>query len=140
MPDPIDDGRWRESALARMSDAFVTNRGLLPMYILMATAHRYAIDSHRAIARDRGSGPQRRCVQRARVHTRAVPQDVREQSGVAGRDACLRPASPAAAARRQGINRNPDDGYQAALADEPVDACADHPEDATEAKRLAGGA
>ena len=44
MPDLIDDGTWREAALARMSDVFVTNRGLRPMYMLMARAHRYAID------------------------------------------------------------------------------------------------
>ena len=44
MPDLIDDGTWREAALARMSKAFPTNRGLWPMYMLMAGAHRYAID------------------------------------------------------------------------------------------------
>ena len=44
MPDLIDDGNWREAALARMSEVFVTNRGLRPMYMLMARAHRYAID------------------------------------------------------------------------------------------------
>jgi len=44
MPDLIDDGTWREAALARMSEVFVTNRGLRPMYLLMASAHRYAID------------------------------------------------------------------------------------------------
>ena len=35
---------WREAALARMSEVFVTNRGLRPVYLLMASAHRYAID------------------------------------------------------------------------------------------------
>jgi hypothetical protein len=44
MPDLIDDGTWRETALARMSEAFPTNRGPWPMYRLMAGAHRYAID------------------------------------------------------------------------------------------------
>ena len=44
MPDLSDDGTWREAALARMSEAFPTNRGLWPMYRLMAGAHRYAID------------------------------------------------------------------------------------------------
>src|SRR6478672_7023182 len=44
MPDRIDDGSWRQPALARMSDVFVSNRGLRPMYVLMVTAHRYAID------------------------------------------------------------------------------------------------
>ena len=44
MPDLIDDGTWRGAALARMSEAFPTNRGLWPMYRLMAGAHRYAID------------------------------------------------------------------------------------------------
>ena len=47
MPDLIDDGTWREAALARMSEAFPTNRGLWPMYRLMAGAHRYAIDTRR---------------------------------------------------------------------------------------------
>src|SRR6187455_956037 len=32
------------SSLARMSEVFPTNRGLWPMYRLMAMAHRYAID------------------------------------------------------------------------------------------------
>jgi hypothetical protein len=45
MPDLIDDGTtWREAALARMSDVFRTNRGLSLMYVLVARAHRYAID------------------------------------------------------------------------------------------------
>ena len=44
MPDLIDDETWREAALARMGEAFPTNRGLWPMYMLMAGAHRYAID------------------------------------------------------------------------------------------------
>ena len=44
MPDLIDDGTWRGAALGRMSEAFPTNRGLWPMYMLMARAHRYAID------------------------------------------------------------------------------------------------
>ena len=43
-PDLIDDGTWREAALARMNEAFPTNWGLWPMYRLMAGAHRYAID------------------------------------------------------------------------------------------------
>jgi PcfJ-like protein len=44
MPDLIDDGTWREASVARMSEVFVSNRGLRPMYMLMARAHRYAID------------------------------------------------------------------------------------------------
>ena len=44
MPDLIDDGTWRGAALGRMSEAFPTNRGLWPMYMLMVRAHRYAID------------------------------------------------------------------------------------------------
>ena len=44
MSDLIDDGTWREAALARMSEVFPTNKGLWPMYRLMAGAHRYAID------------------------------------------------------------------------------------------------
>ena len=44
MPDLTDDGTWREAALARMSEAFPTNRGLWPIYRLMAGAHHYAID------------------------------------------------------------------------------------------------
>ena len=38
MPDLIDDGTWREAALARMIEVFPTNRGLWPMYMLMAGA------------------------------------------------------------------------------------------------------
>jgi hypothetical protein len=34
MPDLIDDGTWREAALARMSEVFVTNRGLRPMQVI----------------------------------------------------------------------------------------------------------
>ena len=30
MPDLIDDGTWREAALARTSEVFVTNRGSSP--------------------------------------------------------------------------------------------------------------
>jgi hypothetical protein len=44
MPHLIDDENWRGPALARMSEAFPTNRGLWPMYMLMVGAHRYAID------------------------------------------------------------------------------------------------
>ena len=44
MPDLIDDGTWREAAVARMIEVFPSNRGLWPMYRLMAGAHRYAID------------------------------------------------------------------------------------------------
>ena len=44
MPDLIDDGTWRGAALDRMSEAFPTNRGLGLMYVLMASAHRNAID------------------------------------------------------------------------------------------------
>src|SRR6478752_2508528 len=44
MPDLIDDGTWRGAALGRMSEAFPTNRGLWPMFLLMVRAHRYAID------------------------------------------------------------------------------------------------
>ena len=44
MPDPIDEGRRREAALKRMNEMFPVNRGLKPVYLLMASAHRYAID------------------------------------------------------------------------------------------------
>ena len=44
MPDLIDDETRREAALARMGEAFPINRGLRPIYSLMADAHRYAID------------------------------------------------------------------------------------------------
>ena len=44
MPDLIDDRTWREASLARLSEAFPTNRGLWRTYALMANAHRYAID------------------------------------------------------------------------------------------------
>jgi hypothetical protein len=74
MPDLIDDGTWREAALARMSEAFPTNRGLWPMYMLMAGAHRYAIDyieqAPVIVLAARGGEPP--------LYPRAVPQDVRE--------------------------------------------------------------
>ena len=44
MPDLIDDGTWLGPALARMGEVFPINRGLRPIYLLMASAHRYAID------------------------------------------------------------------------------------------------
>jgi hypothetical protein len=44
MPDLIDGGTWLGAALARMGEVFPTNRGLRPIYLLMASAHRYAID------------------------------------------------------------------------------------------------
>ena len=44
MPDPIDEGRRREAALKRMNEMFPVNRGLKPVYLLMASAHNYAID------------------------------------------------------------------------------------------------
>jgi len=44
MPELIDDGTRREAALARMGEVFPINRGLRPIYLLMASAHRYAID------------------------------------------------------------------------------------------------
>ena len=59
-----------------------------------------------------------------------------KQSPVARRDAFVRPASAAAVARRKGINRKPGDGHQAARADEPIDARADHSGDATETECL----
>ena len=44
MPDLIDDGTSRQTAFQRMDEMFPTNRGLRPLYLLMANAHRYAID------------------------------------------------------------------------------------------------
>ena len=44
MPDLIDGGSWQPTALDRMSQLFPVNRGLWPIYRLMATAHRHAID------------------------------------------------------------------------------------------------
>ena len=44
MPNRTDDKTWRDASVARMSEVFVHNRGLRGMYVLMATAHRYAID------------------------------------------------------------------------------------------------
>lgn len=44
MPDLIDDETRREAAFKRMSEMFPVNRGLWPIYSLMANAHRYAID------------------------------------------------------------------------------------------------
>ena len=78
-------------------------------------------------------------MERARLYPRAAPQDVPEQSPVARRDAVVWPTPAAAVTRRQGINRTPGDGHQAARADEPVDARADHPGDATETECLVAG-
>src|SRR6478736_3380094 len=44
MAPPIADEASRQAAFMRMREMFPTNRGLLPMYLLMANAHRYAID------------------------------------------------------------------------------------------------
>ena len=44
MPDLIDDETRREATFKRMSEMFPVNRGLWPIYSLMANAHRYAID------------------------------------------------------------------------------------------------
>ena len=76
MPDLIDDGTWREAALAGMSEVFPTNRGLRPMYLLMAGAHRYAIDYIEqapviVLAAARGNAHVSRS--RARLYPRAVP-------------------------------------------------------------------
>jgi len=74
MPDVIDDGTWVGTALARMGEVFPTNRGLRPIYLLMASAHRYAIDyieqAPVIVLAARGGEPP--------LYPRAVPQDVRE--------------------------------------------------------------
>jgi len=44
MPDLIDDGTSRETAFKRMDKLFSVNRGLYPIFLVMANAHHYAID------------------------------------------------------------------------------------------------
>jgi hypothetical protein len=44
MADLIDDGTSRQAAFKRVDEMFPTNRGLRPVFLLMADAHRYAID------------------------------------------------------------------------------------------------
>jgi hypothetical protein len=65
MPDLIDDGTWREAALARMSEVFVTNRGLRPVFA----------DGERAPLRHRlhRASPGDRARRRARTHTSQGP-------------------------------------------------------------------
>lgn len=41
---PVDDQPRRETAFARMNESFAVNRGLKPVFLFMANAHRYAID------------------------------------------------------------------------------------------------
>jgi hypothetical protein len=44
MSDLVRDESQREASLKRMSELFPVNKGLRPIYLLMASAHRYAID------------------------------------------------------------------------------------------------
>ena len=44
MSDPVDDETSRRAAFQRLEKMFPTNRGLEPIFSLMANAHRYAID------------------------------------------------------------------------------------------------
>ena len=83
---------WREAALARMSEVFATNRGLRPMYLLMASAHRYAIDYIEqapviVLAAARGNAHVSRS-------ERAFIQEQLSQQSKARRDAFVRPALP----------------------------------------------
>ena len=109
MPDLIDDGTWREAALARMSEVFPTNRGLWPMYRLMAGAHRYAIDYIEqapviVLAAAHGnahvSWSERAFIQeqlRKMCESKAQLRDVMR---------VVWPTPAAAVTRRQGVNRN----------------------------------
>ena len=141
MPDLIDDGPCREAALARMSEAFPTNRGLWPMHRLMAGAHRYAIDYIE----------QAPVIVLAAAHGNAhvswsesgfIQEQFRKmcQSKAQLRDVMRSYGLPLPLRyRRPGVNRTPGDGHPAAGADEPVDARADHPDDATETECLVAG-
>ena len=141
MPDLSDDGTWREAALARMSEAFPSNRGLWPMYRLMAGAHRYAIDYIEqapviVLAAAHGnahvSWSERAFIQeqlRKMCESKAQLRDVMRSYGL---PLPLRLLDPC-------VNRRPGDGHQAAGADEPVNARADHPGDATETECLVAG-
>ena len=142
MPDLIDDGTWREAALARMSEVFPTNRGLWPMYMLMASAHRYAIDYIEqapviVLAAARGnahvSWSERAFIQeqfRKMCESKAQLRDVMRSYGL---------PLPLRLLDARVLTATPGDGHQAARADEPVDARADHPGDATEAECLVAG-
>ena len=44
MSDPVDDETSRRAAFQRLEQMFPTNRGLEPIFSLMANSHRYAID------------------------------------------------------------------------------------------------
>ena len=44
MSDPVDDETSRRETFQRLEQMFPTNRGLEPIFSLMANAHRYAID------------------------------------------------------------------------------------------------
>ena len=96
-----------------MGEAFPTNRGLWPMYMLMAGAHRYAIDYIEqapviVLAAAHGNA-------HVSWSERAFIQEQLSQSK-ARRDAFVRPAPAAAVTRRLGINLKPSDGHQAARA------------------------
>ena len=112
------------------------------MYLLMANAHRYAIDYIEqapviVLAATRGnahvSWSERAFVQEqlsSMCESGAQLRDVMRAYGL---------PLPLRLTRRQGANRNPGDGHQAARADEPIDARPDHPCDAAEAECLAAG-
>ena len=79
------------------------------MYLLMASAHRYAIDYIEqapvivlAAARGNAHVSWSECA----FIQEQLSKHVREQSPAPRRDACVWPAFAAAVTRRQGINRN----------------------------------
>jgi len=113
MTDPIDVETSRQAAFKRMQEMFPTNRGLSPIYLLMANAHRYAIDYIEQapvilLAATRGN---------AHVSLSEWAFVKEEFGNMCERGAQLRdvmrawPAFAAAVTRRQGANRNPRDGY-----------------------------
>ena len=87
------------------------------MYMLMARAHRYAIDYIEqapviVLAAARGNAHVSRS-ERAFIQEQLADC---QSKALARRDAFVRPAPAAAVTRRQGINLKPGDGHQAARA------------------------
>jgi hypothetical protein len=78
MPDLIDDGTWREAALARMSEVFVTNGGPSPHVFADGERAPLRHRLHRASPGDRARRRARqrtRLKERARLYPRAAQQD-----------------------------------------------------------------
>ena len=121
---------------------FPTNRGLRPIYLLMANAHRYAIDYIEqapviVLAATRGkahvSWSERAFVQEqlsSMCESGAQLRDVMRAYGL---------PVPLRLIDARVLTSTPSDGHQAARADEPIDARPDHPCDAAEAECLAAG-